>query len=236
MREFLNKIFFLLLILITLPVFSIACRLYYEPKSKFEPELYIFIGEVIGYTEGFNSKETLNKSYGLKVKVLENVHLPRESNDFYEVFPFDISSDCAKTIGLSETSLQKFYPINSKLTVIAEFWKLSQKNKTGRVMLSVENVFNNYKLLSHDSKELRSTAASVFDFTDQENNYRIFEFELLKDLKRLEESSSDEEKVKIFERLIYLPKKWIDFEAAVENHIKDPETRLILINRRKDLK
>jgi hypothetical protein len=236
MKKLLNTIFLTIFFLVILSVNSIACSQYYEPKSKFESELYIFIGEVIGYTDEFKSKNILNKSYGLKVKVLESVNLPRNSNDYFEIFPFDISSDCAKTIGIDDKSLQKFYPVNSKVLVAAEFWKISDKNKSGQIVLTIDNAFNNKRLFINDlEKTSVVTTDSIFDYKNWDDNYSLSRFELWKDLKRLEVSSSDEEKIKIFERLIYLPKDWINFEATVQNYVKNSETRQTLINKRKNL-
>ena len=203
--------------------------------AKFDRELYIFIGEVIGYTDEFKSKRFFKNAYGLKVKVLENVYLPQESNDYFEVFPLDITSDCRKPIGSSETDLRKDYPINSKVRVIAGSpWHLPYKNKSGQSVLEVN--YPRYIYRNDLSNRFSITAGSIFNYADLDDYYYDFiEFELLKDLKRLEESSSDEEKVKVLERLLYLPKSRINFEAAVQNYIRTPETREMLIQKRKGL-
>jgi hypothetical protein len=235
-NKYLAKILLLPLVLVTLPSFLFACSLYKEPKAKFDRELYIFIGEVIGYTDEHKSKRFFKNASGLKVKVLENVYLPQESNNFFEVFPLDITSDCRKPIGFSNADLQEDYPINSKIRVIASApWHLPNKNKSGQLILEVN--YPRYIYRNDLENQFSTTTNSIFNYADlKDYYYDYFEFELLKDLKRLEESSSDEEKIKIFERLICLPKDWIDFEASVQHYIVNPEMRLTLINKRKSLK
>lgn len=236
MSKYLAKILFLPIILVILPGFLFACSLFSEPKAKFDRELYIFIGEVIGYTDEYKSKRFFKNASGLKVKVLENVYLPQESNDFFEVFPLDITSDCRKPIGFSNPDLQEDFPISSKIRVIASPpWHLPNKNKSGQLILEVR--YPRYIYRNDLSNQFSTTADSIFNYAGWKDfYYDFFEFELLKDLKRLEESSSDEEKVKIFERLSYLPKGWLDFETSVRHYIVNPELELTLINKRKGLK
>jgi hypothetical protein len=237
MKKLIVKFYFLLLLLVIAPIFSEACTLYNEPKSKFNPELYIFIGEVIGYTDKSVSKGVIKNGSGLKIKVLESVNLPEKpTNEYFEVFPYDTSSDCRRYIGLSEKYIQENYPFNSKVIIITdEFYKPKKESKVNQLVLLVDP-FLRYRIYRNDLKNPAS-ATSTFNYAGREDlYYASFEFEILKDFKRLEDSSSDEEKIEIFNRLVYLPKRLIDFEAAVQNYIKTPEIRQTLINKRKSLK
>lgn len=73
--------------------------------SEADVKAYIFIGEVIGYTDVIkarvkpNSFETLDKFYGegrgLKIKPIEAINLPKIPVDYFELYKFGVTPWCA---------------------------------------------------------------------------------------------------------------------------------------------
>ena len=201
--------------------------------SRFPSPFYIFIGEVTGYTGELKSKRFLDKkTYGLKIKVLETVNLPKRSEDFFEVFPQrGLNCNLAAAYPLKE--LRRDYPINSKVRVIAiEDKFFPRQNETGQIRSEAPILALNVR--RNDLKNSsQTTAGSIFDYSKgKKDDSGILEFELYKDLLRLEKAESENEKVKILERLVFFPGELLDFDEAVKFYLTDPETRERMINKR----
>ena len=88
-----------------------------------DPAEYIFTGEVIDFVGPFESKKFRVKAWGLKVKVDETIYLPKAPAGYFEVFPYELWADCS-TAGASKEELEKYYPVGSRVKVIAKEAKL----------------------------------------------------------------------------------------------------------------
>ena len=206
---------------------ALACTWPDLPKSKLDPDLYVFIGEVVGYTDSIKSKSVIGKAFGLKVKVLDVVNIPGEARDTFEVFPYDQTGNC-KSIGYSVSKVMGDFPIGSTVRVIAR--------KAMKIRASVISRLEVEGLLSISRNDLQfgtSDGKSLFDYSSPKRKLGVIEFELLKDLKRLEMAKDAESRVEILKRLFPLRDYWIDYEATVRNFISDPEVRAYLLNERK---
>ncbi|HEX8493619.1 MAG TPA: hypothetical protein VF658_12300 [Pyrinomonadaceae bacterium] len=247
-----NKFIFILgslIFCLLCPVVSLSCSLAIPPIKEFDPAEYIFTGEVIGFAGPFESKKFHQKAWGLKVKVEEKIYLPRTPASYFEVFPFVSWSDCS-TAGTSIEELVKYFPIGSKVKVIAKAAKLlpnklldgnirledSPRNsgnisrnyyEDGRQMTDAEAVFDyqSYKIVTADDY--------VRDFMPFVTAYSLLpEFELRKDLFRLRNAKTEDVKIKILERLLDYPRPtYLDFETIIKSYIYNPATAKTLIEK-----
>ena len=216
---------------------SLACSIRHPDLSIFPSDIYIFTGRVIGFAEKVSANGFLNDANGLKIKVIDSVNLPKKSNDYYEVFPFGLAPDCTD-LGLYEDELEKYYPIGSEVVLIAiEAEMIPGKNKTGQIRLEVPDS-KSLNIFRFDSKDKMSPdIRTIYNYSNwysdlEKKEVPWLDFELLKDLKRIEDSKTEAGKIEIFERLAFFPERWFDFENAVQTYIKNSKNRKYLINKR----
>ena len=250
MRHITQFIFSILLACTIAPSICWGCSLAVPPVKGFDPAEYIFTGEVLNIVGPFESKKFQGKAWGLKVKVDEAVYLPKATASYFEVFPYELWADCS-TAGTSREELGKYYPVGSKIKVIAKEAKLlPSKLSDGNIRLedlpgSLGSVSRNYY---EDGRQMTSTQ-SGFDYrnykrvtpADYVRDFMPFldahgllpEFELRKDLLRLRNAKSEAERVKILERLLYYPECCdLDFLKIAKDYVKNLETLKALNDQR----
>lgn len=206
---------------------TFGCSVTYFPINGFSNDYaYLFIGKIVGYTEEYATKKKGNKTYGLKVEAVENINLPKVSNDYFVVVPTRI---CLGK-GIKKSKLMRNYPINSIVKITAfEASKLSPQSETEQIRLVT--TFGN--IIRNDLKNsYQSSANSIFDYSYWKENKNFIDFELDKDLFRLNQAESEVEKIKILERLAYCPNDLLDYKSIVKASIKDSETEKILLEKR----
>jgi hypothetical protein len=226
------------------------------PFSKVNPNSYIFVGEVIGYTEnivgnnegGFSGDAKFyGEGKGLKVKPLEIINIPNDvPKDYFEVFSFGVTSWCAPRLYDSN------FPIGTKLRIIlTQTTLLPDRNSENKIRLE-KKIFDRLSLVKSDD-EFVTTEDSVFDYEtfrkplldsfaankDYEKIRSFDDFvyiESIKDLSRLKKATSEQEKYGILERLLYNPK--IDFPALISPSLSGNYYRLLNsnIDKTKDVK
>jgi hypothetical protein len=214
-----RQILFLVTILLASVIPALACQFAPHKPYKFDKNEYIFIGEVTGYVESveFNrnklpsaellQEESLRRTSGLKVRVNDKVFLPTQATEF-EVFNYGLGSAC-ESHGIELVRLKKSYPVGTKLMLIAKAAsEIPRISETGlqrleidlaRGLISVTDIFTppvvnsglhfDYSKVDHKSGEW---------FYER----RRVEFEIRKDLLRLEETSNIKEKSLILDRLL----------------------------------
>lgn len=201
---------------------SYGCTLAVNNLKDFDKSEYVFIGEVVGYTEPLESKQFYGKSWGLIVKVKDAVNLPKTAKEFFEIFPYGLWADCSIG-GTKKEVLEKYYPINTEIRVIAkeaqyltsvlpngnigleerpgELTSIARNRyENGEQMTSVPSVFD-YK--NFDSPGPEDYTESFMPFLDGKNF--IPAFEIRKDLIRLKNSKNQAERMQILERILYAP-------------------------------
>lgn len=202
------------------------------PIAKVDKQKYIFVGEVIGYTETIKSKinsgtlqgddKFYGEGRGLKIKPFEIINMPNSSDDYVELFQFGVTPWCLPKVSDAP------FPIGTKLRIIAdEATVLPNRSPENRIRIE-SNIFDHLSVVS-ETDEFNVNTASVFDYKNWKpmrgkilnaksyERLRAFDdfilIEINKDLLRLEKAKSKQERYEILERLIYAPK--IDFSKIV---------------------
>jgi hypothetical protein len=190
-----------------------ACTLAGKSLTEFDKTEFIFIGEVVGYSDSGSLKATggasLNAS-GLLIKIKEKIFLPTQSDDF-DVLDLKLMSDCSIE-GETPSETRSEYPIGTEVRVIAKAPTLTQGASTWP-RLEVRPDEPGQLVANGDGKTKKLTdATSVFDYKqykfDIESSaayYLLPNFELRKDLLRLEETHSQAGRDAILARLSFSP-------------------------------
>ena len=235
---------------------GVACSISYKPFDKFDSEQYVFIGSVAeivsqkyssedffydAQTKRYSSKTIVKDGYGLRIRLTENIFLPAPQNS-YDVFPLYLTASCG-LIGWEEADVLEAFPIGSKVAVVATEPTLYAKKTAGEIkVLEINLRGGSLNRLDTPGKTLQTSADSVFNYKalskkDSGAVSHPLNFELHKDLLRLQNAARDEDKVDIIERLLYYPYFWrLDFTGIVEREIKDAKTRTTLTAQWEEIK
>ncbi|SMF93943.1 hypothetical protein SAMN02949497_1239 [Methylomagnum ishizawai] len=203
-----------------LPCLAYGCKIgELRSHKEVDPEEYIFIGKVVGYTSidnavcGFDNK--CYKSYGMRVEIVQSFFLPNPKISQVDLYFFGLSAMC------SRTNSNKFSEFNIKNNYIGEFIKIaarpllseplsltqSHQLKTNdpysilldgsdwvdAIIVPIDNEANSLSYRDHD-----------FDYTLSSYTNKInFEvkFQIRKDLARLYKSTSEAEAKFILNRM-----------------------------------
>lgn len=191
---------------------AFGCSIPGQQIAKFDDTQYIFIGIVRGYTEPHESAKLRGQAYGLVVDVKESIYLPRTPKTNFEIFPISLWADCSLG-GRPLEKLKASYPAGSEIRVIAKaaeiitaagyenVIKLEMRpsdntdlslnaDRNGRSLTSRDSIFD-YKLFVYDSGQ------------DPLGKAFLPSFEAIKDLLRLRNSSTQEEKNAVLDRIVY---------------------------------
>ena len=219
------------------------------PLTSFDSSEYIFIGEVFAVAEPITSERFHGEAWGLKIRVKDSVNLPKSPASHFVVVPFDLASDC-RDLGQSEKELLRFFPVGSEVRVIAKESKYAKRlmpdgnirlevlpdnlgliarnySDAGQTLTSVGSRFE-YK----EYEEINPCGISGNDRPDYEAKTSVPDFEFRKDLLRLKNASSENEKVEILERLLYFPGSY-EYDDIVAQHVKDRKVKKRLSEERK---
>lgn len=215
-------LFFTILFLSTFAVSSVySCTLLITPISDFDKSEYIFIGEVIGYTneikfnqnlEGYIESDdsyrvSLAQANGLIIRVKEAVNLPKIPKTHLEIFPYGLGAMC-ENLGASQLDLKRDYPKNSEVLVVAREAKALPHTLTeGNYRLEIGAGSKDFVILNRIfSIPKLTTVETFFDYKRNTDSYAALGFEIRKDLLRLEKAEDKKERNKIFKRISYLRK------------------------------
>lgn len=190
---------FFLLLLSFYSVYS--CTLAGKSLEDFDIEEYIFIGEVINYTNPVKSRKLTSQAYGLVVKTKESVNLPKIAKNFYEVFPIQLFADCSES-GMNLEELKKLFPLKMEVRVIAKEAKILTQLTDGNIRLENRpGELGSISIHTEEDKKSISSKDKLFDYksfkylTDEYRGIysRLPDYEVRKDLYRLKNSKSQAE-------------------------------------------
>lgn len=238
MKSFAFTIFFIFTFAIHV-VYS--CSIRTEPLPNFDETEYVFIGEVIGYTEPleFNRKIPVSgeaphpfqlsykQATGLIVKVKESVYLPRSPKSYFEVFPFSSDGACF-TLGFLSEKLKRQFPQGSEIIVIAKEAKyFPHVLPNGNFRLEERLRDRSFIALNSSSKGQKLVSIdSFFDYQKMKTDPAILissRFEIRKDLFRLKNAKSQQERQAILDRFFYFDKLYlfIEFHGLTQKYMAD---------------
>lgn len=229
-----TKYVFLTIIFLLFTNVVFGCKMKPTLATNFDSDHYIFIGEVVEVVGPvkFDSQGEKRDAVGLKIKVSENVYLPKSAT-YYEVFPLRLTASCGLMSDTKE--IRERYPIGSYVRVVAkESTALKDQSENSAIRLET-SVYNQGSIARNDlNEDLQTSAKAVYDYKSfverqrttaedslYDSNYYLPEFELRKDLLRLKEAKSEDERIEILERLVFYPHiNRFSFPIAVQAYIK----------------
>ncbi len=180
---------------------------------------FVFIGTVIGYSgpidhgerkmageERYYDENLWNNSFGIKVKVKESVLLRRTPHEYFEVYPYFYSFNC-KPIGTEENWLRRTFTVGSDIFIVGELSTLIPFDAgNGNLRLGIQPRTGGIGSVSNFG-EYQPTAASLFDYnflaslSETADKHGLVNFELRKDLLRLEKEQDVNNKIEVLKRL-----------------------------------
>ena len=187
-----------------------------KPRSIVNPGVYILVGEVVGYTEPVSDPANFRgKAVGLKLKLVESIHFPYFQNDFVELFMFGHGTDCFPE------GHDYRPPIGTKYRLaLGAASHMTGRGTGGRIRLE-SNVFSRIGIdeamfgfattakSEFDYKKDLRTLADKFSTSEMAEKRRwlndFLYIEASKDLLRLSRATSENERMRILERLLYCP-------------------------------
>jgi hypothetical protein len=233
---------------------SYGCSLVLPPITTFDSTEYIFTGQVVSLVGPIESETFLKKAWGLQIRVEEKIYLPQTPAGDFEVFRFRLGADCSM-VGITSEELLKYYPLGSRVRVIARSAKLIQGTSNDNnlrleiVPFAWGQISRNY----YEDGRKMADAQSVFDYKSfkpvspkdyvqffmpfLDSKVALPDFELRKDLLRLEAAGSRGERVQILRRLLYYPNCCGagDYYGIAKHYLQDSQHARSLDSERKSL-
>ena len=209
---------------------ALGCTMHRTPVTQFDSEEYVLAGEVVGFIGPQNLKGVDGEAWGVLVKADASVNSPKTPH-LFEVFEFQLMADCS-LLGMSYERLSNEYRLGAKVLVIAKESKFDVPGP-GNVRLVIAPATNG--LLSPiGSLEDQFSPTSVYDYRAHTKAPVVRHiFEIRKDLLRLREATSEEEKEGVLRRLVYFPDtRFLEFEEIVRLHLKNKRVGAQLIAQR----
>jgi hypothetical protein len=193
----------------------LSCSLITTPISKFSDREFIFIGKVTGYTGAVDSPPDKSRhafqTYGLVVGVKESVFLPVTPKSHFEIFPLNLYADCS-TGGYGLENLRKGFPVGSEIRVIAT-WAEAVPQSADKNVVRLEDQpgsLSSITLNTDENGRSITSPTTVYDYGSYDfkndrqslSKHNLPSFEGRKDLLRLQNSTSQNERNSILERLV----------------------------------
>lgn len=223
-----------------------ACSFNEFVPFNFNPNEYVFFGKAIGYSSKVEAtidiygKRWSFEAYGVQVKVENTINMPRnvEIIEVFKIFP-------CNPAGQTLSEVMKEIPVGTNVRVIGQtdeqlFGK--SDDSIPKIEVSGGNqgqLFNNQ---SRKGDSLTSTD-SVFDYRQSLGLYDtkfplaktfVWLFELRKDLKRLKEAKSENEKYLILKRLAYAYDNYQDYGELLKANLSDKQKQKELLRLKKN--
>lgn len=218
-----------------------ACTPERRLLHEFDKDEFVFIGEVVGFTEPlvFNEEVAKLSSYqtkhakavGIMVKLGEAVNVPSSPLQHFEVFQFLSAGNCEPT-GMSLAQVEKTYPIGSNIVVISKKASiLPYILPNGNLRL--EGTVTNGTLLFQNpasTDTLHVSAATWRNYSDfrlparrESKHFYAIAFEVRKELLRLRNATAINEKNDIIRRLLNVPagSEFVDYYSLLLRHTKN---------------
>jgi hypothetical protein len=224
-----------------------ACQLALQaPLSAFDDSWYVLIGEVTEIAGPVASDDVVGGAFGLRVKITELLHSPEPVTGLVDVFEYNLSAAC-EALGIARDDLARVYPPGTAVRVVARAATRIPRFAGNATRLEA-GPFNAHVLVGpiYRGEPLSAPLRGVYDFAtpiDVDRYERIdaarfnwlwyeglVEFELVKELLRLERVRGDAAATPILRRIGHNPaRREVDFPALVARYIQDADTAARLI-------
>lgn len=206
-----------------------------RPRSIVNPEMFILVGEVIGYTEPVVDPGNFRgKAVGLRIRPVETINFPHHKNDYIELFSFGHGADCFPEVREGPN----LPPIGTRYRM-ALFPATLVAGMSGSIVRLQSRVFDRISL---DEAVLGYSTKADAEF-DYKNDLRLLVerlkkpdmaekrswlsdflyIEASKDLLRLRRTTSESERLRILERLLYCPN--INYQRLLHSKVGKPLLR-----------
>jgi hypothetical protein len=183
------------------------------------------------------SEDYRSDAEALKIKVTEYVYSTKQTT-YFEVLPLRIYPDCSLQ---GETGLNQDFPVGSKVRVIAEEASIYKKDSDNSITRLETSMMNQGSITRNDLDEsLKTSAESFYDYSrfavkkpttlEEEilfySRLELLKFELQKDLARLLEAKTEDERLKVMERLVYYPHIYaVPYHTLAQAYLMNSEKR-----------
>jgi hypothetical protein len=225
-----------------------ACQLTLQPPlSAFDESWYVLIGEVTEIAGPVASDEVVGGAFGLRVRVTERLYSPEPVTALVEVFEYNLSAAC-EALGIARDDLARAYPPGTAVRIVARAAARLPRSAGDGIRLEA-GPFNAHVLVGpiYRDEPLSASLTGIYDFDtplDVDRYERIdatrfnwvwyeglVEFELVKELLRLESARGDAGRTPILRRIGRNPlRREIDFPALVARYIEDANAAARLIS------
>ena len=240
------KYLFLAVTLILSAQHVLGCKMSLPPLS-FDTDHYVFTGEVVEIIENvkYNLDGNEADAVGLKIKVSNNIYSPKEAV-YFEVFPFRSTPWCA--LKSDAERVREQFPVGSQVRVVAKEATILRKYsaESSIVQLQVSGRDRSSIARNDLSDELRTSAKTFYDYSSfrersrttpaedvlVDSNHYLPEFELRKDLLRLKEAKSEDERTRILERLVFYSNA--NLPNIAQTYLKDQVKLVTLVEKWKE--
>lgn len=250
-RMILTLVFLATLCISTQTSGALACSLAGRSLKAFDSDEFIFTGRVIEVVGAFRSDKFEGEAWGVKVEIEDAIHLPEKSvSARFEIVRYELRADCAY-MGTSGKKVSEFYPVGTKVKVIAKRARLlAQRTDGGELRLEIlPGSLGDISRNTYADGSSMTNAQIVFDYrthrraTAEERTENLMpfldsrsalpEFELRKDLLRLRDAKTVATRLNVLERLVYYSGGNVDYEHLVSKHVARRRTRNSLINQKR---
>lgn len=214
-------------VLLILPVAVLCCTQGISPLRDFDNEEYIFIGEVVSYTQGISTKSLRTPAFGLILTPKEAIHLPTSPAKSIEVFWIRYFPDCLEG-GVPLADIEKF-KIGMEVIIVAKQPRsLPRSADDGVLRLEIRPAERGLLLSNLESDGSRVTnARSEFNYENFQYDSNLerpvkslrLAFEVRKDLLRLKNTMSKESRLQLLRRLSFAPpSSGLDYYAVAKKY------------------
>jgi hypothetical protein len=186
---------------------ALSCSIAQRFEAVREEE-FVFYGEVVGYSSTAipfcrAADRACSEAWGLLVKVVEPIHLPKGSTPLIEVYRFGLDADCS-SLPLSERRVRTV-SVGTHVQVLGRaLRKRPETIDAGKSKIDVSDWSGGSILPISRTTSLRKLASHKYDYScffNHMNEAEASKFELRKDLWRLESTKSQAASAEIIARI-----------------------------------
>jgi hypothetical protein len=223
--------------------------------TPFTLDNYAFYGEVIGHVsmriqgcENSEYPQGCSPSWGLRLRILEPLHVPARRLSEVEYFSFETGADC-RALPMPEGNVRLQYPVGTRIALAARLFTWEEPGPRRIRLTSLFSIRGDALVALPKDTDLRKLAATHFDYASflhgrdslmipPEDRARV-SFELSRDTVRLYESRNESEALAILLRMtsvnslgrIQEDGSYSALEQLVDQYLPTPAAREQLLRR-----